>query len=184
MRYTHVFWLNKLNMLVLTLAFVGLGSHFARAEEIKVGVVDMQKALQTVEDGKKAKSKLEMEFKAKKTELEEEEASIRKKGEEFQKQSLVMNEDARAKEQGKLQKRIMQLEEHKAKAQTELQQLEHELTQPILKRLKTIIGELAKQRGLTFVLEKNENMVLFSQEKDDLTTEVMASYGKQSKSGS
>jgi Skp family chaperone for outer membrane proteins len=77
----------------------------------KIGTVDMQKALQSVEDGKKAKAELEKSFNAKKKELQTEEASIKKMGEEFRKQSLVMNEEARAKKQGEIQERIMKFQE-------------------------------------------------------------------------
>lgn len=151
----------------------------AKAEDIKIGTVDMQKALQTVDAGKKAKSELEKEFNAKKKELQTEEAAIKKMGEEFKKQSLVMNEEARGKKQGEIQERIMRFQETTARSQAEIQQKEHQLTEPIISRLKSIVGEMAKTKGYTIVLEKNENMVLFSQEKDDMTEQVISAYNKE-----
>ena len=141
--------------------------------EIKIGTVDLQKALQTVEDGKQARSKLEREFNSRKEQLQSEEASIRKLGEEFKKQGSVLNEKAKVKKQSELQERIMKFQEMTARSQGEIQQKEQELLQPILGKLKGVVGELAKQRGYSIVLEKNENMVIYSQEKDDLTSEVM-----------
>lgn len=155
------------------------GTSLARADEMKVGVVDMQKALQSVEAGKKAKAQLEKEFNAKKKELETEKTALEKAGAEFKKQSLVMNDEARAKKQNELQERYAKLQENMARSQGELQQKELELTQPILAKLRGVIAEIAKQKNLTMVLEKNENTVLFSQEKDDLTSDVIASYNKQ-----
>src|SRR3954465_6484752 len=118
-----------------------------RPEETKVATVDMQKALQTVETGKKAKAALEKEFNAKKKEVQAEEASIRKMGEELEKQSLVMNEEAKNKKRGELQQRIMKLQESTQRSQAELQQRERELTKPIIDKLRTIIADIAKQKG-------------------------------------
>jgi outer membrane protein len=148
---------------VLALA---LGS--AKAEELRVGTVDMQKAIQSVEAGKKAKS-------------QKEEADIKKMSEEFRKQSLALNDEARARKQSELQERIMKFQELTARSQQEIAQKEQELTQPIVSGLRKIISELAKQKGYSVILEKNENTVLFSQEKDDLTQDVISAYNKSGK---
>ena len=152
----------------------------ARAEEMKIGVVDMQKALQTVDAGKKARAQLEKDFNAKKAQLQTEEGAIRKMVEEFKKQSLVMSDEARAKKQAELQERGMKFEEMKQRSTVELQQKEHELIKPIAEKLKTVISQMAKQKGYSFVLEKNESTVLFSPDKDDMTTDVITSFNKGS----
>lgn len=169
----------------LSASALSMSPSVARAADepaIKVGTVDMQKALQQVEAGKKAKSQLEKEFNAKKKELQTEEASIKKMGEEFKKQAAVMNEDARMKKQGEIQERIMKFQETTARSQQEIQMKERELTQPIISKLRSVIGDLAKSKGYTVVLEKNENTVLYSLDKDDLTEEVISAYNKAHKS--
>lgn len=152
------------------------GALNAHAEMEKIGVVDMQKALQTVDAGKKAKSQLEKEVESKKKEFDTEKAAINKMGEEFKKQSLVMSDEARAKKQGEIQERIMKLQEKGAKTEQELHMREQELTQPILVKLRTVITDLAKKKGYRMILEKNENTVLFSQDNDDLTSEVISTF--------
>ena len=154
------------------------------ADDMRIGTVDMQVALQTVDAGKKAKAQLEKELTAKKKELQAEEDSIKKAGEEFKKQSLVLSDEARAKKQSELQERIMKFQEETGRSQMELQKKEHDLTQPIINQLRTIISDIAKKKGYTIVLEKNENTVLFSQDKDDMTTDVIGAYNKQYKAGS
>ncbi len=152
----------------------------AIAAEFKVATVDMQQALQSVEAGKKAKAVLEKEFKSKEKTLKDEEAAIQKMGEEFKKQSLVMSDEARARKQGEIQERIMKYQEKRMRSQGELAQKEQELTKPIIDKLRSVIAELAKSKGYNMVLEKNENTVLFSQEQDDLTAEVISAYNKKS----
>lgn len=153
----------------------------AEPANMRLATVDMQKALQTVEGGKKARGQLESEFNKKKAELQKEESEIKKLHDEFQKQSLVMNEQTRAKKQGELQKRIMELQEKTARSQMEIQKKEQDLTLPIVTNLRDIIKKLAEEKGYNMVLEKNENAVLYSQDKDDLTEEVIKLYNKQHK---
>jgi outer membrane protein len=162
---------------------LGLGLRSALAEDaVHIGTVDMQKALQTVEAGKKAKAQLEKDFNAKKKELQAEEGQIRKATDEFKKQSLVMSDEARAKKQAELQDRIVKFQELTARSQMEIQQKEKELTQPIVVKIKGIIADIAKKRSFTVVLEKNDNNVLYSLEKDDITTEVIGIFDTQAKS--
>jgi outer membrane protein len=172
--------MHRFKLTVLFIALLALPA-FAVADELKLGTVDMQKALQSVDAGKKAKSQLEKDFNAKKKELQTEEAAIKKMGEEFKKQSLVLSDEARAKKQGEIQERIMKFQELTQRSQSEIQQKEAELTQPIIGKLREIIADMAKKKSLTVVLEKNENTVLFSQEKDDLTEELISTFNKQHK---
>ncbi|OFZ76249.1 MAG: hypothetical protein A3K03_02205 [Bdellovibrionales bacterium RIFOXYD1_FULL_44_7] len=170
--------MKKVYLSILLVCFLG----FSAFAEEKIATVDMQKALQTVEAGKKARSLLEKEFNAKKKELQKEENSLKKMGEDFKKQSLVLSDEARIKKQNEIQERIMKFQEMTAKSQADIQQKEQELTMPIINKLRSVIGEIAKQKGYTVVFEKNENTVLYSLDKDDLTGEVIAAYNKQSKS--
>lgn len=178
-------WNQKIKMtsvIALGTMFILSAAQAALSQEgVKLGTVDMQKAIQSVESGRKAKTQLEKEFNSKKKELQEEEAKIKKMGEEFRKQSLVMSEEARSKKQGEIQERILKLQEQTARSQGEIQRKEQELTEPILTKLRQIITDLAKQKGYTVILEKNENMVLYSLDKDDLTEEVINLFNKQVK---
>ncbi len=153
------------------------GAETTKAE--KIGVVDMQRALRTVKAGQKAKRKLEKEFNRKKTELQKEEGAIKKMQGELQKQSLVMSEKARSQKQAELQQRIVQFQEKTFRSQAEIQKREQDLTSPIINGLRAVIQALAKKKGYTMVLEKNENAVLFSLEKDDLTSEVINIFNKK-----
>lgn len=173
--------MKRMNVVMISLGFglAGLLGHQAFAEE-KIGTVDMQKAIQGVEAGKKAKAQLEKEYNAKKKDLQNEETALRKMIEEFKKQSLVMSDEARTKKQSELQERGMKFEEMKQRSSMELQQKERDLTQPIVTKLRALISDIAKQRGYTLVLEKNENTVLFSLEKMDLTEDVIGAFNKKS----
>lgn len=169
-------------MKILTyLTILGMGISTASAAtnaDVKIGVVDMQQAIQSVKEGKSARSKLEKEFNKKKKELQNEEAQIKKMHEEFQKKSLVMSEKARAEKQQEIQGRILKLQQKTMQSQQEIQQKEKDLTQPIITKLRKIIKDMAEKQGYSVVLEKNENTVLYFLDKDDLTTEVIKRFNK------
>ena len=167
---------------VLWMGLFSLGGACVFADELKIGTVDMQKALQTVDAGKKAKNELEKEFNAKKKSLQTEENALKKMSEDFKKQSLAMNEEARNRKQAELQERIMKFQEMTAKSQSEITQKQHDLTEPLVVKLKSTIGDIAKKKTYTIVLEKNENSVLYSLDKDDITDEVISTFDKSNKS--
>ncbi len=164
--------------LLIGLMTVYSASVQASTEAVKFGVVDMAFAIQASEAGKAAKVLMEKEYNLKKKELQTEEAQIKKLGDEFRKQASVLSEEARAQKQGEIQEKIMRFQEKTAKSQAEIQQKQQQLTGPIVKKMRELIAEISKKKSYTMVLEKSENTVLFSEEKDDLTKEVLELFNK------
>jgi outer membrane protein len=162
-------------ILGLALAFNGQ----ALAAETKIGYVDMQKAIQEVAAGKKAKKELEDEFNKKKKELEKREADIKKMGEDFEKRSMAMNDDARQKKQIEIQGEMRKYQEMAAKAQMEIQKRERDLTQPIVVKLRSILEGIAKKEDFTVVLEKSENAVMYAKKEIDLTERIIKEHDKK-----
>ncbi len=158
-------------MMVVTSAFAD--------QAIKIAFVDVNKAIQNVGAGKKAREQLEKEFNAKKQEVASEEAALKKETETFKKQSEAWTVKFRTKKQNEIQERVMKFQEMTGRSQAELSQKERELTSPIISRMRTIIETLAKAKAYTIVLEKNENSVLYSLPQDDLTTDVITEFDKQ-----
>jgi outer membrane protein len=177
--------IRKAVILGLGMAAIGsVNSSFAADEaskETKIALVDMQKSLQSVEAGKKAKTQLEKDFNTKKKMLQDEESAIRKLTEEFKKQSLVMNDESKGKKQQEIQERIMKFQENTARSQSEIQQKESELTAPIVKNLRDLIKEVSTKKGVAVVLDKNEANVLFSLDSLDMTQDVINAYNAKYK---
>lgn len=162
----------------LGVVLMAMNASHAEVTPFRIALVDMNRAIQTVDLGKKAKSDLQKEVSVKEKEVTTEEANIRKAMEEFQKQASVMNEDARAKKQQEIQERVMKHQEKRMRYQNEMQKREADLTKPIVDRLRKIISDMSKQKGYQMVLEKNDSVVLFSNESDDLTEELISQFNK------
>ena len=149
------------------------------AADFKVGVVDLQKSLQSVEVGKKARSALEKEFNEKKKVLQAEEEALKKMTEEFKKQQSVLSDEAKGKKYAEIQQRGQAYRELFGKSQMEIQQREHELTEPIITKLRAIVADLGEEGKYDLVLEKSETTVLYHLKKDDLTEKLITAFNSK-----
>lgn len=154
---------------------------FANETVFKLGFVDLQKTLQSVEAGKTAKATLEKEVTAKRTGLEKQQQTLQKEAEEFEKKSGLMNDSAKTQKQQELQKKFSELQKTAAESQMELQKRERELTKPIIDEIRSVVEAIGKEKGLTLVLEKNEGAVLYAQSGEDLTEAVVERFNSRSK---
>ncbi len=148
---------------------------------LRIGYVELQKALETIDAGKLAKSTLDKEVSSKKAELEKTQLGLQTEAEEFEKRSAIMNEAAKLSKQKELQKKFMDFQKSMADSQVELQKKERELTKPLIDELKAIIQGLGKEKGLQLILEKNEGAVLYAEAGTDLTSTVIERFNSQHK---
>lgn len=164
----------KTTRLLVAVSLLSLSS--APAWALKVGVVNMQRALQESKKGRAAKSSLEKEVEDKRKKIDGERSAIQKASEEFQKKSAVMSEKARTQKGTELQQKVAALQELMQKAQFDVQNRERELTAPILEALKGIVPDIAKKHKAELVLEESAGGFLYSSDKVDLTEEVIKAY--------
>ena len=146
------------------------------AANTKVAIFDMQQAIQTVAEGKKARDTLKKDWDVRQDKLKKKEEKIQKAMEEFKKQSLVMDEKARREKEAEIRNQMMELQQEGMNAQREFQAKDQSLSGPILQKLRKTVGEVAKAKGYTLVLDRNENAVLFFEPADELTGEVIKKY--------
>jgi outer membrane protein len=159
--------------ILLALVF---GCSLTAMADVKIGLVDMQKAIQETADGKKAKTDLEADFNKKKKELEKRQADIRKMGEDLEKKATVLADDVKAKKQQEIQQEMAKYQDEVAKSQSDIQKRERDLTQPIINRIRKIIEDMAKKENFNIIMEKADQLVLYSVREIDLTERVVREY--------
>ncbi|MFN8848070.1 MAG: OmpH family outer membrane protein [Bdellovibrionales bacterium] len=164
-------------MLKSVLLVISLLSATAFAADMKIGLVDMQKAIQSTAAGKKAKTELEGEFEKRKKELQKKEADLKKMNDDLEKKRAVMSDEVLGRKQAELQEEMLKYRETLTKNQNEIQKKERDLTQPILEKMKKTIQEVAKEGGYSYVIE-NSPMVLFADPAHDLTDKVIKAFEK------
>jgi len=147
--------------------------------ETKYAFVDLQRALEETEDGKKAKAKLKSDFDRKQKELDEKQENLKKKKEAFDKKAQLMKPEALQKEQKELQEDFVELQNIYARLQKDLAQKEQEATRGIFGKLQTVVGKIAEKEHFAMVLEKNA-AVVWGQPSLDITNEVIRMYNADS----
>ena len=158
--------------------------HVAPAHaEVKMGYVDLQRALNEIEEGKAAKARLKAEFEQKQKVLDDKQADFTKLRGEFEKQAGVLADGPRRERQEELDKRFMELQSTFAQLQKELSERERDVTRGIFDKMGAIIRETAEAEGFTMVLEKNDAGILHASASLDLTNELIRKYNARHKAG-
>jgi outer membrane protein len=151
----------------------------ARAEQ-KIAYVDLQRALEETDEGKKAKAKLKSDFEKKQKELDGRQEELKKMKTDLDKQQNILKPEALAAKQQELQGKLVQLQETYMRLQKDLQEKEATETGKIFKKMQGIISEIAHAEGVTFVLEKNSG-ILYAPPSLDLTNELIRKFNASTK---
>lgn len=146
---------------------------------LKIGVVDFQKALNNVDEGKKAKKGLETEFKKKQKQLDIQQKELESMRDELKDQALVLSEDKVRAKQTELQDKFVEFRKKAVEYQQEMARREAELSGQILVKLKEIVSDIGQKEGYTMIVESSADPVLYVEGKEDLTDRVIKAYNKK-----
>lgn len=163
--------MKKLSLLLVVLIL--LAGRQAYAEDLKIGSVDLVKALNESEAGKKAKADLEFLIKTKQSSLNEKGAVIEKMKTDMDKQSSVLSADARKSKEEELERSIRDYQRQVADSQNEVKKKEGELTGDIIKELRDIVQKIGGEEGYTIILEGGEGQILYAKKEIDLTDSLI-----------
>jgi outer membrane protein len=164
--------------LLLTLA---LAPALAAAEQ-KVGVVDLQRALNEVDEGKAAKALLKKDFDEKQKQLDGKKAEFDKLQTDFEKQAVVMSDAAKKDKAADLERRARELQGLFVQLQKDLSERERDATKGIFDRMAVIVREIADSDGISLVLERGAGVV-YAVSSLDLTDELIRKYNARHPAG-
>ncbi len=176
--------MKKAIVLVVAVAFaltasVGAFAKNAQADAsatVKIGYVDMNRALNEVNEGKAAKAKLEADGKAKKQKLEIMQKELQKMKEDLDKQSMILSKEALAEKQAKFQQKFIELQKTSVEFEKEFADKEMNFINPISEKLQTVIQKIGSSEGYTMIVPRA--MALYSLPGSDITDKVIATYNK------
>lgn len=143
-----------------------------------IGYVDLQKAIQSTNSGKKAKEQLDAEFQKRKAKLDKKKADIEAMGKDLEKKKSLMSEEALQRRQLEIQEEMMRFQKEVGENQLEIQKKEEELVKPIVEKMRKVIEKVAKEKGFDMVIE-NKGQVLFATDNVDITAEVVKQFEKE-----
>jgi outer membrane protein len=144
--------------------------------QMRVAVVDTQRAVMETEDGLRAQATLKKLFDKRQRELDQKQKDLQKEREELEKNRAQINTEAMAKRVETWQREMAQVQAVFVEYNKELQQKQNELTQPIVQKTVNIIRRVATQEGFDLVLERQA--ATYFRADLDLTDRVITLYNR------
>jgi outer membrane protein len=171
----------RLVMIVGIILFLGgwLGS--ALAAELKIGFVDIQKAVNECNAGKEAKKAITKEVEKIQRLIIEKQRELQTMKESLDKQGPMLNPEARTTKEKEYQNKLREFQRWGEDIQNEVNQKRMEMERNISLGLQRVIKKLGEEEGYALVLERNENIVLFASKSIDLTDRVIKIFDVQKK---
>ena len=158
----------------------------AASDDAKIGVVDLQRALNEVNEGAAAKANLKREFEQKQRALDEKQNELKALKEELDARAMMMTAEAKQEKAGQLQQKLMETQQLYMQLQQEVSQKEAAVTGEIFQKMGTILQTMGADGGYLMIVEKSA--VPYAKGHVDITNELIRryndAYGKKKGGGS
>lgn len=167
----------KLFKLTIGLLLIVFAVPMAMAQTVKIGVVDLNRALNESEEGIRSKNILEAEGRQKQQEFQLAQEDLRKQFQALQ-DNLLITAEAKQQKEAELRKEEQALVQRGRQFEQEIRQKERQLTAEIFKELRAVIRTVAQREKLDFVLERNfsEAILYMNHDVIDTTEKVIDHY--------
>ncbi len=166
-----------MRQLILILCFFLFATTGFSQAVMKVGYVNMNKAIHLSKEGKKMKKYLEAQAQQLQGALKLKEQEVIQK-ETGLKNNMMLNQQARSQKKKEIGQMKQALQQELGKAQKSLRRDEMRRTTKIFAALKLVIAEIAKAENYDLILELNvAQTILYSRyEMTDITAKVTEQY--------
>ncbi len=166
----------KLLALAVVLALSPAVSSRAAAAELKIGVVDFQRAMREVDEGAAAQRALKKEFEEKQKSLDDKQNELKSLKEELDSRGGMMKPEVKQAKVEELQKKLMETQQLYMQLQQELSKREADAAGEILKKMGVIVQTLGAEQAFTLIVDRSA--VLYTKEALDLTNELIRRYNE------
>jgi|WetSurMetagenome_2_1015567.scaffolds.fasta_scaffold136062_2 outer membrane protein len=173
----------KIIAIVAVLFFIsftslGIAQQQVKSATLKVGSVDIQKALNTCEAGKAAAAKLNRALEDAKKKYEAQGEALKKEQEGLERQSSVLDEQVFKDKVRDFQGKARDWDRFRKDIEADIRQQHNEIVDKISKELIEITEQVGKEGGFTLVLERS--LVPYIDPTLDITDEVVKRYNQKS----
>jgi outer membrane protein len=161
----------------LSLAPLGIAQQQVKSTNLKIGFVDIQKALNTCETGKAAAAKLNKALEDAKRKYEAQGQALQKEQEGLERQSSVLDEQVFKDKVRDFQGRAREWDRFRKDVETDIRQQHNEIVDKISKELIAVTEQVGKENGFTLVVERS--LVPYIDPTLDITNEVIKRYNQK-----
>jgi outer membrane protein len=149
------------------------------AQNVKVGVVDLQKFQKNSKAFQRASLVVKKRFDEMQQKLNDERNTLGKLDEELKKQSMMLSLDAQEDKKRDFEKKQRQFKFMYDEYSQEMKETEMEAIKKVMKELEKVVEEMGKKEGYTIILERRTLGLLYFNNTIDLTDRVTEAYDKQ-----
>jgi outer membrane protein len=174
--------MNRILAVALMLMATGLTSRIAHAQQ-KIAYIDMQRALEETEEGKRVLTRLKTDFDKKQKELDSRQEELKKFKADLDKQATVLTADKVQQKQKELDGKVVQLQDSYVRMQKELQEKQATEGQRMYKKMLAVVAQIAQAENVTFVFDRSAGL-LYAPPSLDLTNELIRKYNASAGSSS
>jgi outer membrane protein len=167
----HIKHIRRVAVLVALLALV---STAAASADLKVAFVDMQRALNESNAGKRAKNDFRSEISRLQSKLQRQQGEVQSLKDELDKKGMLMREEERRNLQDDYTRKLRDFERSYKDSKEELQQKDNEVTGAIIRDLAYVVRNVGERGGYTVILEKGS--LLWAMPSIDITDQVIREY--------
>jgi len=153
-----------------------LSTSAAFAEDMKFGYVDMQRALNETEDGRKAKEKLKKDFDQKQKELDEQQAQLKKEIEDLDKKRTLLPADKVREKESELRVKLEKVQQTYMRHQQDLQTKQDQAMSKIIERMNKILIKIATTENFTMIFDKTPGGLVWAKPHLDITNDLIRRY--------
>ncbi len=160
---------------MIVVGLIGFASQ-ASAAELKIGFVNIQKAITETKEFKKSQMRFQLKLKKEKGIIDARKKKVENMLREINKQGFVLNPELKkAKEESFLREK-KEFDRYVQDREEEFRRSEQKVIEKISKKMLEVLKQLGKQKKLTMVIEKKA--VFYSDSALDLTNLAVKTYNK------
>ena len=148
----------------------------AWAQQMKIGFIDVQKAIGDSQAGKRARERFQAQVKKVEADLMREKQEVERLKGEVDKKGPLLKEDDRRRLLTDFERKYLGYQRNMRDSQEELRQRESEMTAEILRDLEKVIIEIGRNEKFTLIFERSQ--LLYSDQAIDITTKVVDTYNR------
>ncbi len=172
----------KVNKAVLFfgLASVLLWGTAAQDEPVKIGIVDIDQAISSTEEGKAAREEFARKQREAESALQPMYERYKALEDELKAKKFVLSDEALFQKQLDLAEMRNQIQNKTKELEGQLKVDQKRLEGPLTAKLVDIIEEIGKTKGFTMILRRGTPGVLYTREALDITDLVIEKYNAKS----
>jgi len=169
---------SKIACLICIVSVFILFSKFSLAADVaKIGVIDLQKVLETSAAGKAIQVELKTKNDKMGADLQKKGGEIEKISKRLERESMVMSKEMREEKEREQRIKVNDFKTLQKRYRSELQKLQVELMQQLQTKINAVTQEIGKKEGYLMIMDKRG--VIYAPTSVDLTDKLIQRLNKQ-----